>query len=473
MAIFGVKNVEADLFEFRHLSYDFCETDIQVWVEYANETQCYVCARRLDTLGGWADDVRILVVDSLDEAGPRVVHIGPSSSNEMRALIDFSRPLIQGEPVILEPNYHCISKWPGEPRAISREEFNHKFSTNIVVLPTSLFAVSFVVEEDALYIYGEDFARLPDILPTLRHVVRVTRSSSDFTISYNHLCIPGEILPISIISGAVPRAFCSIICATDGYMEGQYESPNRRRPHIVGETECANMYLYGRESADEYAVFGNVPILAQSVHLDVPHTVPVVDRHFFYHNLYNAFRSFHRGIPFGIKIPKIVYGGQDRGSRFNFKDRRDIDVSPRKYFASERVPKTNVVCGGWIDRTEQINYKYVLDIDGHASTWDATAWKLNSGSVIFRVASCWRQWFHKIPHRGYLPNIHYVPIRDDFGDLDEKFAWCEAHPRECEKMIEACKKLFRDTYRMSAVMASTRYALESISRCVSRDKEYN
>jgi hypothetical protein len=237
---------------------------------------------------------------------------------------------------------------------------------------------------------------------------------------------------------------------------------------MVGETECANRYLYGREGADEYAVFGNVPVLAQSVHLDVPRTVAIVDRHFFYHNLYNAFRSFHRGMPFAGKIPKIVYGGQDRGDRFNFKDRRDIDVSPRDYFASSHVPKTNVVCGGWIDRAEQINYKYVLDIDGNASTWDATAWKLNSGSVIFRSASCWRQWFHasaySYPYRGYFPNIHYIPVCDDFGDLDEKFAWCEAHPRECERMIDACKKLFRDTYRMSAVMRSTRCALSRPSR---------
>jgi hypothetical protein len=95
-----------------------------------------------------------------------------------------------------------------------------------------------------------------------------------------------------------------------------------------------------------------------------------------------------------------------------------------------------------------LKYKYILDIDGNASTWDATAWKLNSGSVIFKAKSPWRQWFYD----EYLPWIHYIPIADDFSDLQEKYQWCETHAKECERMIIRCKDLFQKVYRFSNII---------------------
>ena len=95
-----------------------------------------------------------------------------------------------------------------------------------------------------------------------------------------------------------------------------------------------------------------------------------------------------------------------------------------------------------------IGYKYILDIDGNASTWDATAWKLNSGSVIFKVDGPWIQWFYS----DFLAYVHYIPIKDDMSDLQEKYRWCEEHPEECEKIVENSKRLFQKVYRMSNII---------------------
>ena len=435
----SVCGADADLLEFRHLEYDFCETDVQVWLEYASESQCALCARRLDAPGGWPDRLRALVVDRLGGALPRVVDIGPSESNERRLLLFLGRPLAPGAPLALGAPYHHIPAWRGEPKRLSRADFNARFAADVAVLPSSLAAVDYAPETDELCVYTEDAGRLHDVLPTLRHLARVARAESP------------------------PLAFNCIVCASDGYMESQRSVAGRHKPRRVGDAECAARYLFGGEADDEYAVYGRArAVLGQSVHaapFAVPYTLAVVDRHFFYHNLYNAFRSFHRGIPFSQKIAKVVYGGQARGDAFNFTARRDIALSPREYFASAAVPKSNVVSGGWIDRADQVGYKYVLDIDGHAATWDATAWKLNSGSVVFRAASRWSQWFHA----DYRAGEHYVPLRDDFADLDEKFAWCEAHPRECERIVANCQRLFQKTYRMSAVMAHTRATLRALA----------
>jgi hypothetical protein len=152
----------------------------------------------------------------------------------------------------------------------------------------------------------------------------------------------------------------------------------------------------------------------------------------------------------------------DRGQKENFTERRDLDHTiPRQYFLTDAVDKSNVHYSEhiWIDSHEMVNYKYILDTDGRASTWDATAWKLNSGSVIMKQVSPWRQWFYD----EYRPWIHYVPIANDFSDLQEKFQWCESHQAECEAMVQACLALFQKIYRFHNVIEYTKGVIETIA----------
>jgi hypothetical protein len=252
--------------------------------------------------------------------------------------------------------------------------------------------------------------------------------------------------------------FYFILCAHDGLPE-RHRSLERTVERIIGEEEYKNRRFMELEE-NEYPIFHRGRwIMGQSTLVGMPNAIDVVDRHYFFHNLYHAFRSWHRGIDFLDKRPEIVFGGQERGTHTNFIHRRDITISQREYFFSNAVSKKHVASGrGWIDRSDQIYYRYILDIDGNASTWDATAWKLNSGSVIFKVESGWRQWFYN----EYKPHVHYIPIRDDFSDLDEKFEWCEAHPDECQKMITNCQGFFQKIYRFSNVVKYTLSVLEKI-----------
>ncbi len=121
------------------------------------------------------------------------------------------------------------------------------------------------------------------------------------------------------------------------------------------------------------------------------------------------------------------------------KNRRDIDMGQRDYFYSNDVTKENIVYPNWICDYDMVNYKYILDIDGNSSTWDATAWKLNSGSVIFKTESRWRQWFYD----DYSPWVHYVPIKDDFSNLQEMYQWCEGNQDKCRGIITNAKQLFQ------------------------------
>ena len=127
-------------------------------------------------------------------------------------------------------------------------------------------------------------------------------------------------------------------------------------------------------------------------------------------------------------------------------------MSQREYFYSDAVPKEDyIIAPKYMEITDMIGYKYILDIDGTAGSWDSTAWKLNSGSVILIVESCCRQWFQN----DYIPWVHYVPVKDDFSNIKEQYEWCESHQKECEEMIKKCKILFEKAYRYQNVIDYT------------------
>ena len=49
-------------------------------------------------------------------------------------------------------------------------------------------------------------------------------------------------------------------------------------------------------------------------------------------------------------------------------------------------------------------------------------WKLNSNSVVFMPRPTKISW---LMEDTLVPGKHYILIKDDFSDIDEKFKWCE------------------------------------------------
>jgi hypothetical protein len=429
----GVENIEVDLFKFNHIQFLFIEVDLRAYIEYIDEDVCHIHVIRLDTNIGWDNDVTILVVDKKTEIA-HIVNIGSSDNSEKVVPLCLDRVLTKSfNKYHKSETYYDYHFHKSDSIIISRESFNKKFKTNVVELPSHLFAVGF--KDGFLYTYSESYQHYANIVHVINHIITVAKTSEAYS------------------------GIHFLISSCDGYIEEQYQNDGRHKPCIVGEFECRGKYLYNEEHEDEYPVYyQNRIILAQSIHKNTPYVSNVVDRHFFFHNKYSGFRSFHCGIPFHVKESKIVYAGQLRGNKYNFMQSRYINMNQRLFFESDAVPKTNIVCGRWIDREDMIHYKYILDIDGNSSTWDATAWKLNSGSVIFKCRSGWRQWFYD----DYVSGEHFVEINDDFSDIDEKFAWCQENPKECVRIVENCKRLFQKVYNMKNIIAHTEKILDKI-----------
>jgi len=82
---------------------------------------------------------------------------------------------------------------------------------------------------------------------------------------------------------------------------------------------------------------------------------------------------------------------------------------------------------------DMLQNRYVLDLDGCASSWEGLRWKLGSGSVVWKLKSPWEQWYY----HDLQPWIHYVPLPSLHPmDILATFAWCETHPEECQMILQ-------------------------------------
>lgn len=421
----SVANIEIDVTNYSG------RKDFFVYTEFTDNRTYTIVVKRLDSSSeGWTEGLKVFV-SYTDVGRTETILVGSSKTQEKRLVQVTDFDLTQTDPVTV-PDAYTLVPYP-EPQYINRNQFNTMFKTDIVTLPKNLFAVG--VRKSCVYIYSESNEYLYMIELTIKHTVQVALTK----------CLFNE--------------FYFLICAFDGFMERHYYSV-RNQPKQIGEYDYAGKNELALEDPNAYArLHKGLYVVGQSNLKDVAYTINAPDRYYFYMNRYNEYRSIHQGIPFTSKKAQIVFGSQPRGSKYNFVNRKDLEISPREYFNSAAVPKDNIVNPEWIPRKDMIGYKYILDIDGHASTWDATAWKLNSGSVIMKSDSMWTQWFYDM----YQPWTHYVPVKEDFSDIQERFAWCESNPAECLAMIRRCKTLFQKVYRLNNVMQSTTENLYKLS----------
>ena len=485
-----VKDMQVDIYEEDESPFRFhTKTDFQIYSEYVSPTAYNIHVRSLTGSMDGKREIWVLIVRkgypselakvSLDTkadgqnvrrtvgqgleqkvvgdawVGTSVVEASYESDKErsgilLRVISKDDEPIepdIDRGPMVPFPRRN-IPWWKGNNdetlHRLSRDDFNLCMNSDIVVLPTSLFAVG--VTNGTCYYYHEGEGihgrEYGNIRAPIHHILDV--------ILYEDM--------------EIHRPLYFVISSTDGYMENVQWSPHRIRERRMAEEECLGHYLPPPLEDDEsYPVYHSQRwVLAQSSHVGMPNVLDIPDRHYFYHNLYHPFRSFHRGIPWNEKIPKIVYAGQARDSSYNFMDvsMQSLGIAPRHYLKTVLAPQWShflVIgngndCNAWLDRRDMIHYQYILDVDGAASTWDATAWKLNSGSVILKPKSIWKQWFYD----QYLPGIHYVEIANDFSDLPEKYAWCLAHPDECQRIVQNSLALFQTVYAYHNIIESTK-----------------
>ena len=92
--------------------------------------------------------------------------------------------------------------------------------------------------------------------------------------------------------------------------------------------------------------------------------------------------------------------------------------------------------GNWLSFEEQFNYKYHILVNGNASPYSASCWKLFTNSLIFIPTSYVFQWYSA----AMKPYVHYIPVNENLSDLVKKIQWAQKHDLECERLAKNCRK---------------------------------
>lgn len=143
------------------------------------------------------------------------------------------------------------------------------------------------------------------------------------------------------------------------------------------------------------------------------------------------------------KQPTMVWRGITSGAEGVESQRailvkRWIDHSPQMDIAfSHTTPELNEVLGPWVrgklSIKEQLRHAFILAIEGNDVATNLK-WILLSRSVPIMPHPRFETWLLESQLK---PWIHYVPVRDDFEDLAEVLAWCQANMSMCKQIGEA------------------------------------
>lgn len=81
---------------------------------------------------------------------------------------------------------------------------------------------------------------------------------------------------------------------------------------------------------------------------------------------------------------------------------------------------------------EHLDYKFILSIEGN-DVASNLKWAMSSNSLVLMTKPKYETWFME---DRLVPNYHYILLKDDYSDLEEKMLYYSTHIEEAKKIIE-------------------------------------
>jgi len=152
---------------------------------------------------------------------------------------------------------------------------------------------------------------------------------------------------------------------------------------------------------------------------------------------------YHRpdDMPFSAKNNKAFWRGTTtgqptrKGNRFDLVkkwfDKSEV-VRVGFSFISQNKNQYKKYVKGKCDISHFLTFKYIISIEGNDKD-SGLNWKLNSNSLVLMPRPRVTSWLMETT---LVPNYHYILIKDDFSDLEQKVRWCNQHPQKCKQMVK-------------------------------------
>ena len=99
---------------------------------------------------------------------------------------------------------------------------------------------------------------------------------------------------------------------------------------------------------------------------------------------------------------------------------------------------------------EHLDYKFVMSLEGN-DVASNLKWIMSSNSIAVTPRLTCETWFME---GTLIPNYHYIEVKDDFSDLEERLRYYIDHPDEAEAIIRHAHEhvaQFRDAKREKLV----------------------
>jgi hypothetical protein len=135
--------------------------------------------------------------------------------------------------------------------------------------------------------------------------------------------------------------------------------------------------------------------------------------------------------------------------KFNIKfveDYSNLNIDPEQYtralsrevvqknlkYVNAMFAKNKGMIGEYLNFDKEFcKYKYILNLDGHDSSSGITH-TLQTNSVMLSPIPT----SHIFVNFKLEPWVHYVPLKDDTSDLEEKLKWCNSNQEKCEEVVK-------------------------------------
>ena len=164
--------------------------------------------------------------------------------------------------------------------------------------------------------------------------------------------------------------------------------------------------------------------------------------------------------PWGDKLDKVIFRGAigQNGNAKNFKRHRYVFME--RYFDHPMCDLGEVKEGGayvneaWlkpkITLYDHLNYKFIMSLEGN-DVASNLKWVMSSNSIAVMPRPKYETWFME---GRLIPNYHYIQIKDDYSDLEERLTYFINHPDEAAAIIEHAHEWvdqFRDSGRETII----------------------
>ena len=321
-------------------------------------------------------------------------------------------------------------------------DFNKRFYSEIVELPTNIWAIGF--DKSNIYLHNSNAENFENgNVFSVYKKINPKRQQLHFLVDFFKYWMK-EIHPyltkkyskyylvINISDGQMERhPYC-----TDNLEPKSFPKNYFRSFGEIGKISCKYVpILHKQKQIFTFSGLRNDPY---AFYCPDPHMMFERENSSFYKKIDKNF------IPWDERFEKCIFRGtMENGSPTHFTTLKTTK-NPRKYLLEmkEKGKLDRIIDIGNdnISSVEMSKCKYILDIDGWSNSWGALRWKLYSGSVVLKHITPFRQWYYD----ELLPFVHYIPIKNDFSDLNEKIEWCRQNQKLCKEIGKNGRKFVKD-----------------------------